>query len=305
MNLNDITNTGFILALFIRDDGERFLLGSGFYEFIDEQLHFVANSFANDIVEVQGNDGVFLAGQVRRASDQVFDGYIGDASVNRQKVEEKRREFFAFFRKNYYYTVVYVFNDGSAIQRKKGFIVEAPEVKELYQKSPQYHISFNFEDVNYYTYSEDDEGQEIYGKSATIPLSSGASDGGLIWDEIGAVWDNIGAEWAEGSGGGPSTVMIDSIDNVYPVWEVKGPALNPKISILTTNTTLTYNGNITANQTLKIDMFNKKATLNGASVINNVSGDWIYLQPGNNRITYTTDNNDATESKIYWQEIVG
>ena len=49
----------------------------------------------------------------------------------------------------------------------------------------------------------------------------------------------------------------------------------------------------------------QKATLNGASVINNVSGDWIYLHPGNNRITYTTDNNDATESKIYWQEIVG
>lgn len=305
MNLDQIEKQGFILALFIRDDGERFLLGSGAYEFNEKQLHFAANSFANDIVEVQGNDGVLLAGQVRRASSQKFDGYIGDSTVPRTQIEVYRRNFIKFFRKNYYYKVVYIFHDGSAIQRRQGFIVDAPEVKEIYQLFPEYHIALNFEDVNYYTYSEDDEGQEIYGKSATIPLSAGATDGGLIWDEIGVVWDNIGAEWAEGSGGGPSTVMIDSIDYVYPVWEVKGPAMNPKISILTTNTTLTYNGNITNNQTLKIDMFNKKATLNGTSVITNVSGDWIYLQPGNNRITYTTDNNDANESKIYWQEIVG
>ena len=305
MNLDQIQKQGFILALFIRDDGERFLLGSGAYEFNQKQLHFAANSFANDIIEVQGNDGVFLAGQVRRAASQKFDGYIGDSTVSRIQIEVYRRNFIKFFKKNYYYKVVYIFHDGSAIQRRQGFIVDAPEVKEIYQLFPEYHIALNFEDVNYYTYSENDEGQEIYGKSATIPLSSGATDGGLIWDEIGVVWDNIGAEWAEGSGGGPSTVMIDSIDNVYPIWEVKGPALNPEISILTTNTTLTYNGNITANQTLKIDMFNKKATLNGTSVINNVSGDWIYLQPGNNRITYTTDNNSATDSKIYWQEIVG
>lgn len=190
MNLDQITPECFILSLFIRDDGERFLLGDGAYTFKDNQQHFVANSYANDVVEVQGNDGVFLAGQVRRASSQSFDGYIGDATVSKPDIEEYRKDFLAFFRKNYYYTVVYIFPNGDVIQRRKGFIVDAPEVKELFQVFPEYHIALNFEDVNYYSYSEDPDGNEKYTKSATIYLSTGASSGGLVWDNIGAVSNN-------------------------------------------------------------------------------------------------------------------
>lgn len=305
MNLDQITSPGFILALFIRDDGERFLLGTGAYEFKESQLQFLANSYVNDVVEVQGNDGVLLAGQVRRASTQKFDGYIGDATVSQQDVEEYRRDFLTFFRKNFYYKVVYIFADGTAIQRRQGFIVDAPEVKELYQFYPEYHIALNFEDINYYTYAEDSQGEEIYGKSATIYLSAGTVDGGLIWDEYGVVWDNIGSEWEDGTGGGPTTVMVDSIDNVYPVWELTGPATNPQISVLNTNTTITYTGNISSSQTLKVDMFNKTATLNGTSVVGNISGEWINFTSGNNRVVYTATNNDANPSTISWQEIVG
>ncbi len=305
MNLDNIDLQGFILALFIRDDGERFLLGSGVYEFEKSQLHFVANSYANDIVEVQGNDGVFLAGQVRRASNQSFDGYVGDNTVARTMIETYRRDFLSFFRKNFYYKVVYIFHDGTAIQRKQGFIVEAPEVQELYQFYPKYHVALNFEDVNYYTYAEDNAGNEIYGKEATIPVAGGGSDGGLIWDEYGVVWDAIGAEWEDGSGGGPTTILVDSVDNVYPIWKLTGPATNPQLSNITTNTTLTYTGTVTATQTLEIDMFNKTAKLNGTSVINNISGDWVYFESGNNRVLYSTSNNDAEPSTIYWQEIVG
>lgn len=305
MNLTDIATQCFILALFIREDGERFLLGSGAYEFNNSQLHFVANTYQNDIVEVQGDDGVLLAGQVRRGSTQKFDGYIGDATVSKQRIEEYRRDFFAFFRKDYYYTVVYIFPDGTAIQRRKGFIVDAPEVQELYQVHPEYHIALNFEDINYYSYAEDAEGQETYTKSATIDLSSGAITGGLIWDEVGVVWDSIGATWEEGSGGGPTTVMVDSIDKVYPIWQVTGPAYNPEISNLTTGVTLSYTGNIAPGQTLVVDMFNKTAKLNQTSVVANLAGDWIYFAPGNNRVTYITDNSDATASQIYWQEVVG
>lgn len=309
MNLNDITNQGFILALFIRDDDERFLLGTGYYEFLEKQIHFAANVFNNDIVEVQGNDGVFLAGQVRRAAKQPFDGYIGDSTVTRPNIEEKRRDFFAFFRKNYYYTVVYIFPDGTAIQRKKGFIVDAPEVKELYQKFPQYHVALNFEDVNYYTYSEDNDGEEIYGKVANVPLANAALHGGLIWDEYGVIWDNIGAEWEEGSGGGITVLNIDSIDNVYPVWEVKGPASNPYIENVSAGLTFKYNGNITATQTLVIDMLNKTAKLNGVNVLSHIPQDsqWLYLKPGDNRLSYTTEDNDPNTlaSVLKWQEIVG
>lgn len=305
MNLDDIKTKCFILALFIRDDGERFLLGSDAYEFKEKQIHFIANSFDNDIVEVQGDDGVLLAGQVRRSSVQNFEGYIGDATVSKSDIENYRQAFFRFFRKNYHYTVVYIFPDGTAIQRRKGFIVDAPEVKEIWQYFPEYSIGINFEDVNYYSYSEDSTGTETYDKSATIYLSTGATEGGLIWDNVGVEWDNIGAEWEAGAGAGPTTVLVDSIDRVYPVWTVTGPAINPQLSILTTNTTLNYTGTVTAGQTLIIDMFNKTATLNGSSVIKNISGDWIYFNPGNNRVTYTTTNADADASIIKWQEVVG
>ena len=305
MNLDQIQTKCFILALFIRDDGERFLLGSGAYEFKSDQLHFTANLYQNDIVEVQGGDGLLLAGQVRRPNAQTFDGYVADGTVSKEDTEDYRRNFLSFFRPNYYYTVVYVFPNGDAIQRRRGFIVDAPEIRELYQQYPEYHIALNFEDLNYYSYTEDADGNETYAKIATISLSAGVVEGGLVWDEYGATWDNIGAIWEEGSGGGPTTVMVDSVDKVFPIWEVKGPAVDPQISDLNTNTTLYYNGTVSASQTLVIDMFNQTAFLNGTSVIGNITGEWISFAPGNNRVVYLADNQDAEPSKIYWQEVVG
>ena len=185
MNLNDITTKPYILALFKRDDGTRFLLGSGAYEFKDDQQHFVANTMANDVVEVQGSDGALLAGQVRRSATQNFDGFIADASSTKGSVENYRKAFIAFFQKNHYYTVVYIFADGTAIQRRRGFIVDAPEVKELWQMTPEYHVALNFEDVNYYKYAENASGDEIYSNLANLTSKITAS-GGLIWDSLGS-----------------------------------------------------------------------------------------------------------------------
>ena len=295
----------YILALFIRSDGERFLLGSGNYEFAKKQMHFAANTMANDVIEVQGNDGYLLAGQVRRPGTQTFDGYIGTGTTSKSDVETYRRAFFEFFRKNFSYKVIYVFPDGSAIQRKRGFLVDAPTVEELYQQYPEYHVALNFEDINYYFYNENSEGQEIYGESAIIPISTASTQGGLIWDSYGVVWDNLGATWEDGSGGGPVTVVVDSIDNVYPLLTIIGPTINPIITNITTGAIFKYNGTITALQTLKIDMMAKTATLNGASVVGNVTNDWMFFAPGINRVEYTATNNDAPDASIEWQEIVG
>ena len=140
---------------------------------------------------------------------------------------------------------------------------------------------------------------------ANIPLSVGGVNGGLVWDEYGVVWDSIGAVWEETTSGGPTTITIDSIDNVYPIWEITGPAYNPTLSNTTTGGIISYAGNVASGQTLTIDMNRKTAKLNGTSVIGNVSGDWLYLQPGNNRMTFVTDNLDTPNSKLRWQEIVG
>ena len=304
MSISSVNPQSWIISLFIRDDGERFLLGSGAYEFLDKQQHFSANMMQNDIVEMQGSDGLLLAGQVRRATSQVFEGYVGDGTTIKAGVEQLREAFLGFFLKGHFYTVVYVFENGDAIKRQRGFITDAPEVKELYQHTPTYHVALNFEDVNYYEYNEDGDGQEIYGESANVAPSSGAS-GGLIFDANGVVFDAKGAEFEAGGGGGSTIVTNDSIDMVYPILEITGLAVNPIIENTTTNQLIKFNGTITSSQKLVINTNEKTALLNGTSVINKISGDWLGLASGGNYITYTATNSDAPDLTIKWQEIVG
>lgn len=432
-------NECYILALIKRDDGERLLLGSGYYEFTAGQKHFNPNQFANDVVELQGTDGQLLAGQVRRSTSQVFEGIIGDGTTSKEIVEQKRREFFLFFRKQHHYTVVYIMPDGTAIKRERGYITEAPAVQELYQFQPKWRVALAFEDVNYYSYAEDDQGQEIYSFEATLALAN-ISDGGLVWDDKGATSDtyvhtgknkldidrgfvygyidntgnvntsageiivlfnqkipvtagktyrfssnhintNMGVSYwrsddaymfrsvvnstslnqftapnncayvmlqcrygnsdimtktmieemdlmfAEGSGpsafepysrglstggyifapstgGGPVVVTVNGVDKASPVWHVYGPATNPILTNSTTGEALTWNGTVPANQELIIDMGAQTATLEGANVFEYVSGSWVHLEPGANRISYSAGNTTRS-SKVFWNEVVG
>lgn len=302
MTVKGVTSRCWIIALFIRDDGQRLLLGDGAYQFVKKQQHFAANTVSNTTVDVQGNDGVLLAGQTIKAAKQAFDGYVGDAAMSREETEVYRRRFIAFFQNNHYYEVVYVFTDGSAIKRQRGFLVDAPAVKELYQIFPEYHVALNFEDVNYYDYREDESGNELYGQSANVLLYN-AITGGFPWDKKGLVWDNLGAVCNPGMGG-TTTLNINSIDYIYPIWTVNGPADNPVLENLTTGTKISYVGRVSPGQTLVIDMANQTATLNGSNVLPNVRGEWMNFAPGINRINYITDNDNATNSNLKWAEVV-
>lgn len=308
MQLDSIEKQCFILSLFVRDDGERFLLGSGGYEFKDSLQHFTANSMVNDTVEIQGNDGILLAGQVRRAAVQSFNGYVGDFSMKKSDVERLRRDFIKFFAKNHFYSVVYVFQDGTAIKRQRGFLVDAPEVKEMWQMSPEYHVALNFEDVNYYRYMEDEEGQEVYGKIVEV-MRAGAESGGLIWDNVGIVWSSIdsedkGANWEAGSGEG-GQILVDSIADIYPAVTLGHVAINPVIENVTTNTRFRYNGTIAAGQVLVVDGNRQTVKLNGLNVLDNFEGDWLRLAPGLNRLIFTTEGGSLEFALVEWSEIVG
>lgn len=190
MNISDIITKCYILALIIRDDGERLLLGDGFYEFKEQLQHFQPNIFQNDVIELQGTDGQLLAGQVRRGATQSFDGYIADSTISREATEEHRQRFLGFFLKKHHYKVVYVFPDGSAIKRERGYIVDAPSVPEMFQRFPEFHVGLNFEDVNYYEYEEGEDGDEIYAHVQSIAIN-GYVEGGLVWDNYGAVTNSV------------------------------------------------------------------------------------------------------------------
>lgn len=304
MSVKGIETQCFIMALFIRNDGERFLLGDGMYEFKDGQKHFAANSISNTTIDVQGADGVLLAGQTRRAAKQSFNGYVGDATVTKENIEEARREFIAFFKTGieYRYEVVYIFPNGSAIKRQRGFLVDAPSVEEIWQIHPEYHVALNFEDVNYYTYNEDADGNELYGQSANILLYN-AVTGGFPFDERGLIWDEQGAICYPRLGG-TTTLNINSIQPIYPVWTVTGEADNPRLVNHTNDMSIEYRGRVSPGQTLVIDLLNQTALLDGVNVLNNVVGDWMSFEPGINIVDYITDNPNAPSSNIKWQEIV-
>lgn len=317
LELKDITPKCFIMALFIRGDGKRFLLGDGYYEFLESQLHFAGNEFENTVIEVQGGDGAFLAGQVRRSSTQEFNGYIGDATVKKSIVEQKRNEFISFFQKNYYYKVVYIYPDGTAKMRQKGYIVDAPEVQEIWQIHPEYHVALNFEDVNYYSYSEDDDGGEVFDKKFILYPDNGSVEaGGLVWAETvydneniradGVYWDEIGAVWEVAEGGAiyDNIIKVNTTTPVNPRITIAGETINPVIANTTTGQTIRYDGSISASQTLVIDLSAKTALLNGVNVLNKLSGDWLELVNGDNVMSYTTTG-AGKPATIEWQEILG
>lgn len=263
MSVVSVNARSFILALFIRDDGERFLLGDKGFDFKDSQLHFSANTIENDEVEKQGVDGVMLAGQVRRASVQSFDGYVGDGTTLKEEVEQMRRDFIAFFAKGHHFRVVYIDCNRNAWQRKGGYLVDAPEVKELWQIHPEYHVGLNFEDVNYYEYDENADGQEILANIMKLPISSDV-EGGLVWDEDGAVSEDatVVYDGDTATASGTSITVSDAVEAPLKSLELQG------------NTTQqTYSGK---------NLFDAyKITTVGGSVVKTVDSDGIIYLSNN------------------------
>lgn len=301
MNLDQIATKCFILALFIRDDGQRLLLGDGYYDFNQKLQHFQANTIANDVVEIQGDSGQLLAGQVMRSGAQKFEGYIGDATTNRQTIEQKRSDFMAFFRIKHFYKVIYIFPDGTAIQRQRGYLTDAPTIPEIFQKFPEYSVALNFEDANYYEYAEDAEGNEIYAHIAEIMLNA-AKRGGLVWDEFGAVSDSAGYIWEEG-GSVHNIVTVAGVDSAWPIWTVQGGAQNPTLTNITTGQTISWQGFVPEGQTLTINMAEMTADLAGANVFEYITGEWIRLAPGNNTLVYNAENADKP-STLSWNGVL-
>jgi hypothetical protein len=86
---------------------------------------------------------------------------------------------------------------------------------------------------------------------------------------------------------------------------IPGPVVNPTITNVTTGSVFQYTGTLSSTQTLEVDLMAKTAFLNGVSVIANVTSSSLYFKSGVNRVSYTTNNADAPDATIKWQEIVG
>jgi len=317
--VGSVEQQNWIVALFIRDDGQRLILGDGAFEFKEGQQHFAADDLSNTVIDVQGGDGSLLSGQVRRASVQSFDGYIGDAGCSKVQIEAYRRQFLTFFRPNHLYETVYVFTDGSAVKRQRGFLVEMPSVQELWQIYPEYHVGMSYEDVNYYNYIEGPDGSEIYGQLAIIPPATNTI-GGFVWDEVGLVWDNVGAV-CDGGAVGNTIILNNGTSPIYPIITFVGPTAEPKLENLATGESIQITGkgipprydefSIAAGQKIVIDTLNQTATYypnpdepeRGQNILTYLKGDWLTLTPGRNELVYSTSNQNAVPMRLEWPEI--
>lgn len=134
--------------------------------------------------------------------------------------------------------------------------------------------------------------------------SSGAQGEMEVRYSRGFINQGAGYEWDAAQGGGPNIVSVDGIDRTGFVWEVVGPATNPTLTNITTNQTMTFEGDVATGQTLTVNTSDQTAEIAGTNVFAQMEGDWMQLAPGNNVITYTATG--ATESsKIKWNGVVG
>ena len=154
---------------------------------------------------------------------------------------------------------------------------------------------------DWYEYSEDSSGKEIYSNTVTLPLI-GNTTGGEIWDSVGLVSDNVGEEWAIGRGG-VQAVNIASTKVIYPVWVVHGPCINPKLQNNTTDTNAEYDGTVAEGQTLTVDFTAGTAYLDSALVSRSVYG-VVSFRPGENIAGFNSDGGATDSSTISWNNII-
>ena len=130
-----------------------------------------------------------------------------------------------------------------------------------------------------------------------------AATGGEVWDSKGQVFDTVGEVWS-GASGGLSSVFVSSTIKVYPVWVLRGPAVNPSIQNNTTDTSATYHGSISSTQTLIVDFSTGEARLNDAIVSRNVIGQ-LSIAPGNKLVGIDVEGGEATTSELEWNNVIG
>ena len=144
----------------------------------------------------------------------------------------------------------------------------------------------------------------LYGGVNNITLVPSEEQGSIKISYASELNPGGGFEWEDGGTGGLTTITIDAVDLTLPVWTITGPATNPTLSNITTGQTMSWIGTVPSGQTLIIDMNEQTATMAGANVYAFLSGNWVGLAPGTNRISYSVTGTDEA-STLSWNNIVG
>lgn len=208
----------------------------------------------------------------------------------------------AFFKIQHTFKIIYIKRDGSMFAVNNSWISAALQVIPTpYEEYSSWSVGLTIGNDLWREYTEDASGNETYAHSVEIPLVTSAV-GGEEWDDVGLVLDEVGEVWSGGSGGIQS-IMINSTTNVYPVWSVKGPSVNPRLQNNTTDSEAEYSGTVATGQTLVVDFESGEARLDGALVTRLVSG-LVSCAPGENLIGFNSDGGETKSSTLSWNNIL-
>ena len=103
-------------------------------------------------------------------------------------------------------------------------------------------------------------------------------------------------------GGGASIpVVVDNVGNAntFPILTITGPGTNFTIQNLDTGQSMAITIELNAGETIVINTLNRTLFKGNQNVFGSFSGDWLWLQPGNNRFFFNaqlaTDENTQLE----------
>lgn len=283
----------------IRSDGEKLAFdGEEIYLAQDNTL-LTRPDPNTTAVSYTGADGGEMIRQQAALYDQTINGLIIPKTTDYWTLTAQLSHF---FRLNYNYKIIYIKKDGTMFATSGAWISAGLQIVPVpHEEYSQWNVTFTIGNVAWTEYSENAAGEETYSNTVTLPLIT-ANAGGEIWDSVGLSSDNVGEEWEAGSGG-VQTVNIASTQDIYPVWTVVGPCINPTLQNNTTDTLAEYDGTVAAGQTLTVDFASGVAHLDTALVTRNVSG-LVSFAPGENVVGFNSDGGTTETSTISWDNII-
>lgn len=282
-----------------RDDNERFDFdGSNIYLAADNSL-LPSPEIESSEIQYTDVDGGEMLHQRLQIGDMLLNGVMFPRNSGYWDLYTEIR---TFFKINHWYRIVYRNAAGELFAQRGAWLSQNLQLPvQPHEDHAKWSIGFKLQSSALYEYAEDDEGNEIYANTVTIPLLT-ANAGGQKWNTVGQEWDTNGQVWL--AGGGLQTISVASTNLVYPVWTVVGSATNPSLQNSTTDSIAVYNGTVESGQTLIVDFAAQRATLDGTVVTRYVSG-LVGFDPGDNLVGFNIDSGSATSSTIAWNNEIG
>ncbi len=290
----------FYVKKIVRDDGAAFEFDAHEIYLSTNNVMLVRPEISSTDVEYTDVDGGEMVRQRLSLQTQPFEGIIYPKTTD---YWDLYLDLGSFFKINHYYMIIYKKKSGQLFAQRNVWLANnlqvSPNALEDYST---FTVGFKMKNALLYEYAEDGSGHEIYANSATLPLLS-AAEGGESWDAVGQKWDSVGGVWEAGNGG-VQNVFIASVASIYPVWTVVGSSVNPALQNNTTDTVAVYNGTVAAGQILIVNFETGVATLDGAVVSRNVSGQ-VSFKPGINVAGFNSSGGTAPNSSIKWNNVIG